>query len=136
MTTRGKSGFTLIEVMVSAVLLGIGITAALGALRHSVLATRRAEEYSLAAILAQSKLEEAKLLASQGLTNDRGDFSPDYPDIQWEQEVIEGPESNLDQVTIRIIWTSSGQEQTYELTTYLYVPPSTESGGTLSGNNP
>lgn len=119
---RVSRGFTLVEMIVATLLLAIGVTAALGAISASVQLASRAEHLQTAAMLAQEKLAELELQsASLGSGTQKGDFSPQYPDYRWTEEVDPTQYPDLFRVTVHIEWGDPNQAAGRDFVTYLRV---------------
>jgi type II secretory pathway pseudopilin PulG len=59
-----KAGDTIVEVMVVLTILGLALSISYATVNRSLLSTRQAEENSIATELAQSQIEEIRLLAA------------------------------------------------------------------------
>ncbi len=94
MRNRG-AGFTLIEVLVTVVILATGIVVVLQAFNVSLSALQASRDVLWGTMLAREKLTESRLqvLGSFGdMTGlERGRFSDRYRDYSWEQRVVAVP---------------------------------------------
>src|SRR5205814_1387358 len=87
-----------------------------------------------AASLAQTKL--AELISDYQTLNQTGAGSgsfSDYPGYNWTS-TIEQRDTNLSQITVRVTWTSRGQERFVELASMVYMPDSSSGTGGTSGS--
>lgn len=85
-----KSGFVLLEVLVSVIILTIGLTAVLGAFSTSVNILVTSEKYQTALHLAQQKLHQIMTTPVDELRDwGRGDFGDKHPDFRWEYTIDE-----------------------------------------------
>ncbi len=119
-----KPGFTVVEMLVATILLGIGIFATVGAISVAVRATGSAEFYQKAALLAQRKIEELEVqpqTLSQGEQN--GDFGAEYPGYRWRQRVASSEYPSLYQVTVTIERGTDESPLRREFSTYLRYDP-------------
>ena len=123
--TTSAAGFSLIEVMVAILILGIalvgltqGITTALGSSKESELQTT-------AMLFAQGKIEELRAtFVTDG--EDEGDCGTGLDLYRWKQVVTATDLDGLHDVTVTVESTRTGQE-ICELRTLLFeVPPSVE----------
>ncbi len=122
-----KRGFTLIEVLVTVVLVSIAVVGVLGGIRSIQSADARAGSADLLQRLVAEKTGDLKLLADPGAGASAGDFADrGHPDITWTLSVEATSRASLDEVTVTA--TRGGQEQA--LTTLIFVRPS---GGTGLG---
>jgi len=119
-----KSGLTLIEVMLSIVILGIGSGALMLATARCLSVVSKARHYSNAQRLVLRVGAENPL--SRGELRDEtesGDFDDGYT---WEREVIESEDENregLYTVRTRVSWSTRGKEQFEEIVTWHYIEP-------------
>lgn len=117
-----QHGFSLIEVMVALLLLGIGLTGLVHGLNTALVSSKDAEAQSIAAHLAAGQIE---LLRADGYILEgetSGEFDGDLSVYSWRQVVTETQPEGLYEVTVIIEKTESGEE-IYELKTLLFDPP-------------
>ena len=106
MKSRRTNAFTVIEALAAAVLVGIGISAGMGALSSMGSTEIRLRETEKLNRLAQEKLEE---IIAYGNVNNAGtdgtfeDFGE--PNYEWALEVTPSGVENLD--TLRVVATKS-----------------------------
>jgi prepilin-type N-terminal cleavage/methylation domain-containing protein len=117
---RRNAGFTLIEMMVAAIVLAVGIAGALGAISAATRAEGMAEQMHTAVLLARQQLTNTEQnLASLAGGTTNGDFGNDYPGYSWSQDV-EATDSQYNfQVTMTVSYGSQPHQQQYVVTTYL-----------------
>jgi type II secretion system protein I len=115
---RSRRGFTIIEMIIAAILLVIGVAGALGAIGASTRTAGYASQIQTAALLAQRQLAETASqpdsLASGG--EQEGTFDDPYSNYHWKQSVEATDFQNLFQVTVTVMWGTNSQR---EITTYL-----------------
>ena len=122
-----KAGLSLIEVMLSIVILGIGAGTLLVATARCMSVVVKAQRYSTAHRLilrvdAENPLNRSEI--SDG--TESGSFDDGY---QWEREIMETNNEDregLFTVRTRVSWSTRGKNAFEEITTYLYVPPEEE----------
>lgn len=113
-----SSGFALLEFILALILLVTVMVTLLSALHSGLAAGSDHENILLASRLAGEKIEEARnktysAVASEGRAAVSG-YSP------FEREVeVSTPQSDLKQVTVRVYWTSGGEELQVSLVTYV-----------------
>ena len=88
---RGEAGFTILEVMVALVLLAFGILAFMQVMPVALKASKRAEETTIATLLAQQKLEDWRASdknpnTGAGEVGTTGTFDDDK--YEWELSTI------------------------------------------------
>jgi len=117
-----RSGFSLVEALVSLLILGMGIVGISQGLALSYVSSRTAESRTAAALLASARLE---LIRSEGMIlagEDEGDFGAGYDGWTWKETIIETPIEGLHEVAVSVHRAPAG-EKVYELRTLLYDMP-------------
>jgi prepilin-type N-terminal cleavage/methylation domain-containing protein len=93
-------GFTLIEVLVSLVILSVCLVAILGAFQVSLRALAESRESLISTMLLAERLADIRgsVLANPGqpVPCSIGHFAGDYSDYQWEQESTGMPTPSLE----------------------------------------
>lgn len=130
-----KRGFSLIEVMVSSVLLLVGVGAAISAYSTLSLQLNHATHRSTAGVLAEATLEEMILRYPEDPEITLGDHSanPRYFDKMGQRIVGASPDKvftvtwtvaayakvqSIREVTAKIAWSDLGGARTLELSTW------------------
>ena len=123
---QNSRGFTLIEVLVTVVLVSVAIVGVMGGLRAIGAASAGARTADLLQGLASEKLNDLRLLSDPGAGSKGGDFSDrGYDDVTWSATVEASGAANVDQVTVTA--TRGGASQA--MTTLMFVRPS---GGSVT----
>lgn len=149
---RRQGGFTLLEVMVAMMLIGIGFTMALSAMSGSLKLTRLASEHENAMLLAKARLDE--VAQNPGYKFAEEPSEEVYGGTEFSYKIEFRPVPLLDQrmaervklpfrleeLTIYIYWGPDGKNS-YSLTTYKMTPndPAKDAGakpGAPPGNAP
>jgi prepilin-type N-terminal cleavage/methylation domain-containing protein len=123
-----RSGFTLIEALAAAVLLGVGVTAAMGGLASISRAEASARETEILRRLAAEKLDD--VLGTRDVQGTGADGAFDDPDLagyRWRLEVSPSGVENLERVRVTV--EHEGREAIAEA--LLFSPPAT--GGVAGG---
>lgn len=120
------SGFTLIEVLVSMMVMAVSLTVIMGLFSGGLRSKARANESNTAVELARTKMEEVLLKDFMETGSDEGDFGNGY---LWEVEILDtsqdGSQENLKKlnnmvlyaITIQIKWKTGEQEKKYSVST-------------------
>jgi len=130
MRHKRSAGFTLVEVMIAALLVAVAVTGVMGGIAAITRAESRAKDAALMQRLAAEKMDDIRLLADPSEAGSQGDFGDrGYPDVTWSANVTSTTITNLDQVTI----TASRGKESQSLTTQIYVPSTTSTTTTTTG---
>lgn len=116
--TKRKRGFTLLEVLIAVVLFTVGAVVIIGLFGRGFAGSLNIEKDTVAANLAQQKMEEIRNLALGSIADEAKADVADFAGFQMqvEEDTIE---TNLKQVTVTVYWTSKGNEISVPLTTYI-----------------
>ena len=120
--TRIRAGFSLIEVMVAVLILGVSLVGLVHGINTALVSGKEAELQSQAALLAASRIE---LLRADGYYIEgetTGEFDGDLSVYSYRENVTATEPEGLYEVTVAIEMTDSGEE-IYELKTLLFDPP-------------
>jgi prepilin-type N-terminal cleavage/methylation domain-containing protein len=125
-----KRGFTLVEVLVTVVLVSVAVVGVLGGIRSIQAAGARARGADLMQRLVAEKVGDIRLLSDPSMGGNAGDFSDrGHADISWTASVEATGAANVDKV--RVTATRGGDSQS--LTTLVFVRPLS---GTTGGQVP
>jgi general secretion pathway protein I len=120
-----RRGFTLLEVLVAVVVLGIALTALLSTQAGGVRLRSQAEAITTATFLLQERMAQQELddYFPEPGTRD-GDFGSAYPGYRWEVTVSQVPvpgaegQDLLREVRLAVLWRDGRREERLELTSY------------------
>ncbi len=133
MKSARNKGFTLIEAMVSAALVAVGVASALGAYGALTKAQSQIQERDRMQRLAISKYDE---LAASGLSNaaSSGDFQ-DYSDsrYKWTAGIANTATSGLQSLTLTVTSNLPNDSTHVSVEGLLYDPTTTASGTGATG---
>lgn len=123
---KGSKGFTLVEALVAATLLGTGIVAVLSGLSHISATDARNREVERMQRLAVQKYNE---LVATGATESAalgGDFTDQNETrYRWEGEVSPSSVENLESLSITVKPASGSTTLDATVEGLVYVPPAT-----------
>jgi general secretion pathway protein I len=121
---RCAPGFTLIEVLVALSIIAITLTAVYRLQSDTFRMSSDARFYTLAPMLAKSKLAEIEQQGFKNATDGSGDFGQEYPEYTWSvrmedlrSDLIKSPKHHLTRIDLTI---AQNEELTYELRTYRF----------------
>ena len=104
-----NKGFTLLEVMVSVAIIAIVLVSIIKLQGQTISMNETIRFYTLAPLLAESKISEISLNPSEFQISSSGDFGDDYPGYSWavqmeemEIDVFESPVLTLNKVDVGI----------------------------------
>jgi len=111
-----KSGFTLIEVLVTLVVVAIGLASILPMLSAGIFGDSSAADITIALNLAQEKMEEVRASATyagiDGFASAKSGLGGDFSRFQREVTVASDPK----EVNVIIYWEVRGPEGEHSLT--------------------
>ena len=110
-TRNQNAGFTLLEVMVAVAILAVALTAIYKLHAGTISMTADSRFYTVAPLLAQSKMAEFELKDLEDLNSESGDFGEDFPAYEWsvtvedvESEPLESVAERLKRIDLTIIY--------------------------------
>jgi len=111
-----RGGFTLLELMVAAVILAVGLVAVLEAITRSLQCGRLNREHTRAVLLAEAKMAELRSLPQLETGNLEGSFAeesavPSGTEYHWRAEVLSSEEAAPLLVRITVYWLSGTQRR-------------------------
>lgn len=119
--TRNEAGFSLVEVLVATLILGVGLVGVMQGFTASLSASKTTEYQAQAVLLADSHLEE--LAMSPWLdVGERTGESTVYPALQWRETVKEAKMDGLYEIELVVERKATG-EPVYRLSTLRFVMP-------------
>lgn len=131
-----RAAFTLIEVLVTLVILSTGIVLVLRAFGTCAVALGASRDVLRQSVLAGDKVEEIEAALLDGVQTgygvSHGSFAEPYDDYDWEARVrpivCEGPAGEIVPGVLHAVEISvwrTGMDQRHTLMTYVRVPPVT-----------
>jgi general secretion pathway protein I len=120
-TVRG--GFSLVEVMVAMLILGIAIVGLVQGVNTALLSSKESEVQTAAVLIAAGQIETLRADAlgiSDGETE--GDCGDELPQYRWRQTITSSTVDGLHEVAVVVENAKTGK-QIYELKTMLFERP-------------
>ena len=130
-------GFTLIEVLVALMFLGILVPALIEGISIANRASELAERGARANELASNKL--AELTVDNNWMNGAaaaGDFSPNWEGYRWQSTQIPWEMDDMTKLGVEVFFNVQGQERSVRLTTLVASSTNAQTSGStmLTGN--
>jgi prepilin-type N-terminal cleavage/methylation domain-containing protein len=127
-----KRAFTLIEVLASLALMGIGLVSVFSAFAAISSSESRAREVEKMHRLAVAKYDEMRAITDTFAGSENGDFSDlGETDYVWELQVEPTGIENLDAITVNVEKRARGgdRDATASVTGLVFQPPQDTTGG-------
>jgi prepilin-type N-terminal cleavage/methylation domain-containing protein len=124
---RRRSGFTLVEVLASLVIMGIVLPFALRGASLAMHAGSVARHQAEAATLGEAKLTEMVSMGTWADTG-QGDFGNDFSQYRWTMENVQR-DIGVTELTLSVFWQERGADRSIKLSTFVYVPTGNASTG-------
>lgn len=119
---HGATGFSLVEVLVAILILGIGVVGLTQGVTTALRSSKEAEWHSTAVLLAAGRMEELRADGFVIEGEDEGDFGTAFSRYRWKQSTVPTDIDGLFEVTVTVEDTSN-EKPLYELKTLLFDPP-------------
>lgn len=118
-----QRGFTLLEVMVAGTILVLSLMVIINLFSKSLQSNTDIRNYTLALILAQSKMAEIK----SGLETDiEGKFEDSYVEYKWSSNTQETPFEGIEEIHLQVSWKGKKKEKRIDLMAYRLIEPKEE----------
>jgi general secretion pathway protein I len=121
-----RRGFTLVEVLVTLVLISIVVPVAMRGVSLATNVAGSSSRRAHAAALADSMLNT--LIATDQINEGQfsGDFEPEDPDYSWTADVSQWDGPAVLQVDLAVHWEERGMPRSVVLTTLVYLSGQSE----------
>jgi general secretion pathway protein I len=130
---KSRSGFTLVEVLVAAVVLAVGISAGVRTLGAMTQASAAAADRETAVRLAGERLALIEGVEGVSGGNTQGQFEYE-PRFHWQQQVSSAANvTGVLEVTVTILWQEGRATRRYAVSTYLLDPALLQQNQSSSG---
>ena len=115
-----RSAFTLVEVLVSLVLVAIILPVAMKGISLITGLAGSAKQHLEAGSLAETKLAELLATGAWQDGDATGDFGQDWPVYRWTAEARDREGTTLREVEVSVQWTRRATDRSITLTTLAY----------------
>jgi prepilin-type N-terminal cleavage/methylation domain-containing protein len=129
--TAGRHGFTLVEVMVTMVMMAIVLPVVMRGISGATNAASFAKHSAEASMLGEQLLNEMTLVLANGETFTYGS-SGEFGDgvYKWTLQNADDTELGVTTLMLGVVWNERGQERTLYLSTMVADPLDTSTLGT------
>lgn len=108
-----NKGFTLIEVLIALVILGISFTWLIVATNQSIDSATRSKFITTSTLLAQKRIAEVSTKKdAKAPGSDQGDFGEDYPGYTYTENIESTPLEGCYKYTLTLKWGDKGNLET------------------------
>ena len=114
-----RKAFTLVEVLVTLVFMGIVLPVAMRGLSLSLAAASHARHMNEAASLAESKLNEIAIEGTLASPETSGDFGPDHPEYRFAVE-SNARDFGMTEMIVHVMWNEGAAEKSTSVATLIY----------------
>lgn len=112
-------GFTLLEVIVSLLIVGIVLVTCLRAQNQSIRIYNLSRDMTIATILARQKMGEVEAAGFPEPGEEEGDFEDQFPGFIWKKTVSETPFEEARRVDLSIVWKDGIRERRIDIVSYI-----------------
>ena len=122
-TGISNRGFTLLEVMIAMAIVAIAMVTLLGLANRSIAVNARLQKITQATLLAQGKMNEIEIAASQsgtGTTEQNGTFDSPFDGYRWEVAYNDTPLPSVKEVIVTVLWGERQKNEMVDLTSFLF----------------
>ena len=119
--SRPNAAFSLIEVMVAILILGIALTGLVHGITTALASSKESELQTIAALFAQGKIEELRAEPILEDGEEDGDCGAALPLFRWRQTITRTDIPGLHDVSVAVEHVRTKRE-IYELKTLLFAP--------------
>ena len=121
-----KQGFTLLETLITTVIIAVGMAALITAFSQGLFASGDVSALRTATGLSQAKMEELNGVAFASIVNEARAPVAGFSGFDRQVVVTSSPggtDANLKQVAVTVYWSIKGGELSTTLTSYLVNHP-------------
>lgn len=115
----GPTGFTLLEVLISLLIIAIVLVTCLRAQNQSIRLYTLSRDMTVATILARQKMGEIEAAGFPELGEEQGDFEEQFPEFTWRKAVSVTPFEAARRVDLSIVWQDGIRERSVDVVSYI-----------------
>ena len=125
-------GFTLIEVLVSMILVAVVLTVSMEGISIATRVTADARRRDTAVTLAAGKLDEIVATTAWQTGQMAGDFGPELKEYRWAAQVLPWGNGTMNELAVLVYWSSRRGEESAAVTTLIVSDASTTTDTTAT----
>jgi general secretion pathway protein I len=117
------NGFTLLEIMIALAIVSIAMVSLLALANRSIEVHDRLQRITVATLLAQQKMAETEVNASNGTlqsTENLGVFNDPYAAYRWEVVYADTPLPSVRMVTVTVLWGDAERNEMVDLSSFIF----------------
>ena len=115
----GPGGFTLLEVLISLLIVSIVLITCLRAQNQSIRLYNLSRDMTIATILARQKMGEIEATGFPELGEEEGDFEDQFSGFTWKKAVSETSFEEARRVDLSIVWKDGIRERKVDVVAYI-----------------
>jgi general secretion pathway protein I len=118
-----RNGFTLLEIMIALAIVSIAMVSLLALANRSIEVHDRLQRITVATLLAQQKMAETEVNASNGSlrsSENQGVFSDPYAAYRWEIVYADTPLPSVRMVTVTVLWGDAERNEMVDLSSFIF----------------
>ncbi len=119
---KQQSGFSLLEVLLATMLLGVTLVGLTEAMTVSLRSSKDSEQHSLAVLLAESRMEEIRTEGNLFAGETTGEFGS-YPNYEYTEVIEETDLDGLFTVSVAVKRVGSEKRDLFVLETMIFELP-------------
>jgi prepilin-type N-terminal cleavage/methylation domain-containing protein len=112
-------GFTLIEIMISLVILGTSLVVLLGLRNRDIAISSHANHIILATLCARERIALFSLQEDKTSVEKKGNCEQPHPDYKWEVRLAETGFPKIQELSMNVIWNEQDRKEEVMITTYI-----------------
>ncbi len=120
---HGRQGFTLVEILVSSLILAVGAVIVCHLANQCLINTTEGIRYAHGYRLldeALNKVASGKIRELADLKTIEGDFEPRYPNYRYRIEIVRADQIDLYRVRASVLWKEGSNEYNVQAETLFY----------------
>lgn len=120
LSAKHITGFTFLELLITSVVIGVGITALIAAFSEGIFVSGDASAFRTGSALTQTRMEELRGTSFAGVVSQARAAVPGFTGFDRQVVVtsVPGTNPNFKQADVTVYWSLGGGELSTTLTSY------------------